>query len=342
MVRCMEAVGTETKHAVQLSEVLVAGDYRGHYSHGLNRIGMYVKDIKTGICEKSGSPEIIKQTVSTALVDGKNLLGPVIGNYCMKLAINKAKETGIGWVVAKGSNHFGICGWYSMQASKEGLVGMAFTNASPLVVPTRGKSVALGTNPISVAAPAKGDEFVLDMAMSTVAFGKIEMQDRKNQLIPEGWGVDKDGKVTTNPKEVLSGGALLPLGGDEATGGYKGYGLAMMSEIFCGILSGSAYGTHIRQWLTTTEPANLGQCFVAINPNMFALGFEDRMSDLMNVCREQEPAEGKEKVLVAGDPERQHMAKCDSEGGIHYHVNQIEFANELAKQLGVDPLKLKS
>ncbi|XP_023223888.1 uncharacterized protein LOC111625091 [Centruroides sculpturatus] len=176
------------------------------------------------------------------------------------------------------------------------------------------------------------------MAMTTVALGKVEMQYRKNEPIPEGWGLNKDGKMTTDPMEVFNGGTLLPLGGDELTSGYKGYGLAMMSEIFCGLFGDSAYGPNIRTWLSTSTEANLGQCFAAIDPNVFASGFEDRLSDLMNCYRKQEPAEGKDEVLVPGDPERQHMAKCDSEGGIRYHLNQIKYANDLAKKLGVEPL----
>lgn len=336
MIRCMEKVGTDKQHSTELADVLVAGDYRGHYSHGLNRLEMYVNDIKSGICNPRGEPSIIKETVATAYVNGNNLLGPVVGNFCMKLAMKKAKEVGIGWVVAKGSNHFGICGWYTMQAAKEGLVGISLTNTSPIMAPTRGKKAILGTNPISVAAPAKGDDFVLDMAMTTVALGKVEMQDRKNESIPEGWALTKEGEMARNPKDVLNNGTLLPLGGDESTSGFKGYGLAMMGEIFCGLFGDSAYGPNVRKWLSTTVEANLGQCFVAIDPNAFAPGFEDRMSDLMNICRKQEPVKGKDKVLVAGDPEKSHMAKCDSEGGIRYHINQIKYADELAKKLGIE------
>ncbi|XP_075905389.1 putative oxidoreductase YjmC isoform X2 [Nelusetta ayraudi] len=256
--RCMVAVGTKPHHARSLAEVLVEGDHRGHYSHGLNRMDMYVKDIKTGICAKDGEPVVEKESAATALVDGRNLLGPVVGNFCMKLAIQKAKEVGIGWVVAHGSNHYGIAGYYSMQALKEDMIGMSFTNTSPLVVPTRGKECTLGTNPISVAAPASGgDSFVLDMATSAVALGKVELHERRGDSIPEGWGCDGQGQLTSDPKKVLSGGGLVPIGGSEATGGYKGYGLGMMVEVFCGILAGAQYSNKIRTWKVTDRMANL-------------------------------------------------------------------------------------
>ncbi|XP_037622730.1 uncharacterized oxidoreductase YjmC-like [Sebastes umbrosus] len=337
--RCMTGVGTQPHHARSLAEVLVEGDHRGHYSHGLNRMDMYVKDIQTGICAKDGEPVVVNQTAATALVDGKNLLGPVVGNFCMKLALKKAKEAGIGWVVARGSNHYGIAGYYAMQALKENMIGMSFTNTSPLVVPTRGKECTLGTNPISVAAPAKnGDSFVLDMATSAVALGKVELHERRGDTIPEGWGCDAQGKLTTDPKKVLSGGGLVPIGGSEATGGYKGYGLGMMVEVFCGILAGAQYSNNIRTWKVTDRVANLGQCFVAINPESFAPGFPDRMSDLLSIQREMEPAEPGTPVLAAGDPERMNMKKCEEMGGIPYHINVVNYMNECAKRVGVSPL----
>lgn len=337
--RCMTAVGTKPHHAQSLAEVLVEGDHRGHYSHGLNRMDMYVKDIKSGICAKDGEPVVEKESAATALVDGKNLLGPVVGNFCMNLALKKAKEAGIGWVVAHGSNHYGIAGYYSMQALKENMIGMSFTNTSPLVVPTRGKECTLGTNPISVAAPANdGDSFVLDMATSAVALGKVELNDRRGDEIPVGWGLDCDGKMTSDPKRVLNGGGLVPIGGCEATGGYKGYGLGMMVEVFCGILAGAEYSKHIRTWKVTDKVANLGQCFVAINPENFAPGFNDRMSDLLNIQRTMEPADPDAPVLAAGDPERTNIQKCEAMDGISYHLNVVKHMNDCATKIGVKQL----
>ncbi|XP_055078570.1 uncharacterized oxidoreductase YjmC-like isoform X2 [Periophthalmus magnuspinnatus] len=335
----MTAVGTKPHHAHSLAEVLVEGDHRGHYSHGLNRMDMYVKDIESGICAKDGEPVIEKESAATALVDGQNLLGPVVGNFCMKLALKKAKEAGIGWVVARGSNHYGIAGYYSMQALKENMIGMSFTNTSPLVVPTRGKACTLGTNPISVAAPANdGDSFVLDMATSAVALGKIELHHRRGDEIPIGWGLDAQGKMTPDPSKVLSGGGLVPIGGSEATGGYKGYGLGMMVEVFCGILAGAEYSNRVRTWKVTDKVANLGQCFVAINPENFAPGFTDRMSDLMSIQRSMDPADPEVPVLAAGDPERANMKKCDEMGGIPYHLNVVNHMNECGTRIGVTQL----
>lgn len=339
IVDCMTKVGTRSAHAKSLAQNLVAADHRGHYSHGLNRLDMYVHDISSGITVSDCEPQIVSERAATAHVDGSNLLGPVVGDFSMALAIQKARTSGIGLVSARNSNHYGIAGWYAMQASQQGLLGMSMTNTSPLSVPTRAQKPVLGTNPLSLAAPAKpGDDFVLDMATTTVALGKIELHDRKGIPIPNSWGVDSKGKESNDPQVVIEGGGLMPLGGSEMTGGYKGYGLAMLVEIMCGILADADYGPNIRRWRNTDRIANLGQCFMAIDPESFAPGFCDRMGDLMQTCRTLPTAEGEEAVLVAGDPERQHMELCERRGGIPYHPNQIQFGEELAKKLGVTPM----
>ncbi|CAD6192572.1 unnamed protein product [Caenorhabditis auriculariae] len=176
MVTCMTKAGASELHARQLADVLVEGDVRGHYSHGLNRLDMYVRDVTHKTCKGDGEPVVLKERAATAWVDGNNLLGPVVGNFCMNLAVEKAKEAGVGWVVAKGSNHYGIAGWYALQAMKSGMLGMSMTNTSPISFPTRSAVPALGTNPLSLGAPAAGNEsFVLDMATTTVAVGKASL-----------------------------------------------------------------------------------------------------------------------------------------------------------------------
>jgi len=337
--RCMRSVGTPDQHCRALSQALVAGDVRGHFSHGLNRLEMYVHDIEVGTTALEGTPEIVKETAATALVEGNNLLGPVVANFCNEMAMKKAKDTGVGWVACRGSNHYGIAGWYTMKAVEQGLLGMSFTNTSPLIVPTRAREVTLGTNPLSVAAPGKnGDSFVLDMATSCVALGKIEMAKRKGVEMPHGWGVDSKGQETLDPEKVLSGGGQLPLGGMELTSGFKGYGLAMMVEVFCGILADAAFGPDIRKWKGDERVANLGQCFVAINPSAFAPGFEDRLQVSMDNFRNLQPMEGETSVLVAGDPERIHMRKVEQDGGISYHINLMDAMDKLADRLNVAPM----
>lgn len=334
IVRCMLKVGTRPSHAEVLADNLSMADYRGHYSHGLNRLDMYVNDIKNATTAKDGDPVILKQSPGTALVDGQNLLGPYVGKFCMNIAIEKAKKIGIGLVAARRSNHFGIAGYYSIKAIEKDLIGWAFTNTSPLVVPTRSKSQSLGTNPIAFGAPAKNnDSFVLDMATSTVALGKVEISQRRGNDIPNTWGVNAEGFPVTKPEEVKG---LLALGGPEESSGYKGYGLSMMVEILCGILSGSHFGPWIRSWKTGTTEANLGQCFIAIDPDAFEDDFTERLQKLINYCRTLPPSESGKPVLIAGDPERKHMAECDRLGGIPYPEAQINFIHELARSLKIE------
>ncbi|XP_053380813.1 uncharacterized oxidoreductase YjmC-like [Mercenaria mercenaria] len=339
IVRCSKSVGISDNHAESLAEMLVSADYRGHYSHGLKNLERYLICVRKGIISGAGTPEIVKQTAATALVDGHKLLGPVIGNFCMDLAMEKAKTAGIGWVSVRGSNHYGMAALYGLRALKQGMLGIALTNTSPGMAPTRAKENILGTNPICVAAPAKdGDGFMLDMATSAVAYGKAINAKRIGEPIPEGWAVDKQGKSITDPNFVYG---MLPLGGAENTSGYKGYGLAMMVEIFCGILSGSNYGHNIISVSDQiNKEANLGQCFIAINPEAFEEGFLDRMTELLNYCRNLDPVEGETEVLVAGDPERKHMEKCDQQGGILYHPEQIKHANSIATSCNVQPMKI--
>nr|CAD7442095.1 unnamed protein product [Timema bartmani] len=258
IAECMEKVGTSRQGATDLADLLVEADYRGHYSHGLNRLETYIEDVTSGACQPNVQPTVLKETLSTAWVDGNDGLGVVVGNFCMELAMAKARQTGVGWVVAKRSNHYGIAGWYSIKAVQCGLLGMSFTNTSPLMCPTGAKSAALGTNPISLAAPAQdGDSFVLDMATTAVAVGKIEVQRRKKESIPENWALGPDGRVTTDTDVAFNTGCLLPLGGVEQTSGYKGYGLGLLVETFCGMLGGEELlGTVVCQLGDDRKPFN--------------------------------------------------------------------------------------
>ncbi|XP_001866932.2 uncharacterized oxidoreductase YjmC isoform X3 [Culex quinquefasciatus] len=341
MVECLVKSHTPLSHAQQQADLLVEADYRGHFSHGMNRLEMYINDLHKNACNGAAVPTILNETPATAWVDGNNGLGAVVGNFCMDLAIKKAKEVGVGWVCAKRSNHYGIAGHYTLHAMKQGCIGMSMTNTSPLASPTRSKDAALGTNPISVGAPAEnGDGFVLDMATTAVAVGKIEIQRRKGEPVPHGWAQDPEGHPTTDANVAFDTGCLMPLGGTELTSGYKGYGLAAMVEVFCGIMAGSNYSTKVRKWThagADTE-ADLGQCFVAINPACFAPGFEGRMSDLNSILRNMPRTDESKPVLVAGDPERIHIKKVDEEGGLGYHENQIKTCTQLSERLGVKPI----
>ncbi|VDL77359.1 unnamed protein product [Nippostrongylus brasiliensis] len=271
----------KTRDIVRIVRSLM-GTCRGNYGEG-KLSEMYANDINKKVCQPDGTPKIEKEKPGSALVDGQNLLGPVVGNFCMNLAVKKAKEAGVGWVTARASNHFGICGWYISRALEHGVMAMAFTSTSPLMFPTRAAKAALG------------------------------------------WGVGGDGKPSTDCDEILAKGGLFPLGGPELNSGYKGYGLGALVEIFCGVLGGAHWGPHIRKWKSGTTPADLGQCFICIDTEAFAPGFNKRMQEFIDTMRNLPPADG-EKVLVPGDQERMHAESVEKYGGIPYHPNQIKNA----------------
>jgi len=344
IVDCMVTVGTDKFRAQMLAANLTEADYRGHFSHGLSRLAMYVQDIQAGICSPNNDPKVLKEGPATAWIDGCNGLGVVVGTRAMELAIRKAKEAGVGWVVAKGSNHFGICQWYGEMARKQGLVGMAATNTSPLATPTRAKQPVFGTNPLCVMAPARNpeDSFVLDMSTSTTAVGKIEIQMRKKEPLPSlGWALGADGTPTTDAHEAFHGGSgLMPLGGEEVNSGYKGYGLAMMVELLTSLMGGGEVAHHVRRWNTFEKSANLGQLFVAVDPERFCPGMPDRLSGFVDELRSLEPVDPEKKVLVPGDPERRSIQQVEQRnGGIIYTSNHIHTYSELAEELKVAPMK---
>ncbi|XP_046617169.1 uncharacterized oxidoreductase YjmC [Neodiprion virginianus] len=336
-------VGASKEDAVTVGEHLFTADYRGHFSHGMNRMEMYVQDVVKKLTDPKAKPRIITDFKAVATVDGMNGFGQVTGKYCMELAMKKAKEYGIGMVACRGSNHYGIAGYYSLMAMSENLFGFSCTNTSPLMAPTRSRAAALGTNPISLGArgSTSNDDFVLDMATTCVALGKMELASRKGEPIPEGWALGADGKPTVDAAEAVRTACLMPLGGEERNSGYKGYGMALMVEVLCGILTGSKFGPNIRKWDSSSGDvvADLGHCFVAIDPDAFVPGSRDRLTDLVGLLRGL-PTAGDMPVLIPGDPERGHMRKVDREGGITYHDNQIKASKLFAEKLGVQPMRL--
>ncbi|KAJ0173989.1 hypothetical protein K1T71_010135 [Dendrolimus kikuchii] len=342
MVDSLKAVGTPESEAKAQTDMLIHADIVGHVSHGLNRLEFYINDIITKATNPNGKPMILKETAATAWVDGADALGATVGNYCMDVAIRKAKENGIGFVTCKRSNHFGMAGYWALKAEKQGLIGMAFTNSSPLLVPTRAKEAALGTNPISLACPAgNGDNLVVDLASTAVAMGKIEIQIQKQESIPPGWALGPDGKTTTDAQLAFDTSRLLPLGGFEETSGYKGYALSALVEVLCSGLSGSRSSPNICPWEVAGnyEPTDLGQCFIVINPECFAPGFTERIAQCLHHWRNMEPVDPALPVLAPGDKERITAEMNHSKGTITYAQKQYERYANMAKRIGVKPLQ---
>jgi len=310
------ALGTPPEDARICAEVLVASDLQGIESHGVGRLRVYYQRIRAGVQQVKTELEIVKETEATAVVDGHHGMGAVIGYRSMRLAMDKARQYGLGAVAVRNSTHFGIAGYYSRMAAGEGMIGLALTNARPVIPPTFGTEPMLGTNPIAFAAPSDNAyPFSFDAATSTVSRGKIEVLARAEKPAPEGWVVDTTGAPLTNAQEILrcleDGSAmLLPLGGaGEITGGYKGYGLATMVEILCAALCGGATMKDLLGKAPdgSRRPYMLGHFFLAIDVAHFlpvdqsAAITGQIMRDLQNARR----APGQDHIFVAGEKEHE-------------------------------------
>jgi LDH2 family malate/lactate/ureidoglycolate dehydrogenase len=325
--RVFVALDVPEKDAHITADVLVAADLRGVDSHGVARLRRYVKGIHDGVMLARPQVDLVHETAATALIDGGAGLGQPVSARAMRLAIQKAQENGAGFVTVRNSNHYGIAGYYSMMALEEGnLIGISLTNAAVLVVPTFGRNAVLGTNPISVAAPA-GEErpYVLDMATSTVPRGKLEVYDRLEKDLPLGWATDERGLDTTDPATVLNnlkdriGGGLLPLGGaGELLGGHKGYGLGLLVDILCGVLPGAGYANTIYPKTPQGHPlpADVGHFFGALRIDGFRPleDFRATMDDIIGRLKDTAKAEGQSRIYIHGEKEYEETDRRTAEG----------------------------
>ncbi|MBS1620603.1 MAG: Ldh family oxidoreductase [Bacteroidetes bacterium] len=316
-------IGCNKKDSITASESLLSADLRGIDSHGVARLSGYVRLWEVKRVNASPEIKVIHETASTAVVDGDSGLGLVVAPFAMQIAIEKAKQAGTGWVSVQNSNHFGIAAHHAMMALQFDMIGMAMTNASPLVAPTFSVDRMLGTNPICVAVPA-GEEpaFVADLATTTAANGKLEILQRKNQRAPVGWIQDKDGNSSTDPHELKKGGALLPLGGDKEHGSHKGYALGAVVDIFSGLLSGANYAPWVPPFpayvpMPEEQPGKgIGHFFGAMRIDAFRPGkdFKKNMDHWIRGFRKAKPVAGEKKVLIPGDPEREMQENRMKEG----------------------------
>lgn len=337
-------IGCSNEQAELATEVLLSADLRGIDSHGVARLSGYIRLWEAKRINATPNIHIIHESPSTAVVDGDGGLGLVVAPYAMKVAIEKAKQCGTGWVSVQHSNHFGIAGYHAMMALEHDMIGIAMTNASPLVAPTWSVERMLGTNPIAVAIPAnKQPAFVADMATTTAANGKLEILQRKNKTAPEGWIQDKLGKTSTNPHELKEGGALVPLGSDFEHGSHKGYGLGSIVDIFSAVLSGANYGPWVPPFVAFLAPPDdpvgkgIGHFFGAMRIDAFRPKeeFKNHMDNWINRFRSAKPIAGQPKVLIPGDPEREMNATRLKEG-IPLNEKVVEDLKELAKRFDLN------
>ncbi|MBN1543666.1 Ldh family oxidoreductase [candidate division KSB1 bacterium] len=310
--RVFQYFGVDPSDADLAAEVLAAADLRDIESHGVARLHTYFDMLTLGRINPKPEIKIVRETASTAVVDGGNGLGLVVGPKANRIAMEKALSCGSGWVSVCNTNHFGIAGYYVLQALKHDLIGWAMTNSTKLVAPLWGGERRLGTNPIAIAFPGLEEEpIVVDMATTAAAYGKVEMARRKGDPLPEGWAIDAGGQPTTDPEKMVQGGALLPLGSTRERGGHKGYCLATMVDVLCCVLSGANWGPFappfaLRQEMPERSVGKgIGHFFGALRIDGFIDPdeFKRQIDDYVRTMRATKPAPGTDGPLVPGDPE---------------------------------------
>ena len=341
--KIFQKIGCSPEHADTAAKTLLSADLRGIDSHGIARLSGYVRLWEVKRVNATPDIKIIHETPSTAVVDGDSGLGLVVAPVAMQVAIEKAKQVGTGWVSVQNSNHFGIAGYHAMMALEHDMIGMAMTNASPLVAPTFSIDTMLGTNPICVAAPAGNEPpFVADLATTTAANGKLEILQRKNADTPLGWVQDTEGNPSTDANILKKGGALLPLGGDREHGSHKGYALGAIVDIFSALLSGANYAPWVPPFpayvpMPAQQPGKgIGHFLGAMRIDAFrpADDFKKDMDHWIQGFRKCRTIPGEEKVLVPGDPEREFEADR-SKNGIPLLDAVVDDLEKLAERLSV-------
>ncbi|PLS17710.1 ureidoglycolate dehydrogenase [Bacillus sp. M6-12] len=299
VVKKLTNAGLREDNAIVVADVLVHADLRGVSSHGVLRTEHYVKRLNEGGLNPDPKFSVKETGPSSAIFDGDDGLGHVIAKEAMDYAISLAEKNGIAMVAVVNSSHCGALSYFVQQAAEKNMVGMAVTHTDKVVVPFGGAKPYFGTNPIAFGFPAKENKpVILDMATSNVAFGKVLHAREAGTSIPADWGVDENGKPSTDPNEVT---ALLPFAGP------KGYGMAMVVDVLSGLLTGAAFGPHITtMYGDYSKKRKLGHFICAINPAVFTdkEAFLSNMDQMIEEIHASQPAEGFTKVMVPGEPEQ--------------------------------------
>lgn len=331
--RNFEKLGVPAADAEIAARVLVASDLRGVDTHGVIRFSpnaWYVKWLKEASMTTKPNIRVVNESPSSALIDGDKGMGMVVGHRAMEIAIDKAKKSGVAMVSVRNSRHYGMSAYYSMLALPHDMIGIAMTNASRLVVPTFGRDPKFGTNPMSYAVPTNKERpFVLDMATNTAAAGKLELAARLGNPIPSGWALDDKAETTYDPRVAQRARKLLPLGSTREGASHKGYGLGVLVEILCGVLSGTITALNANQ-------DSRGHFFGAIKVDTFrpAKEFKNDMDRLIQELKSTTPIEGQNRVYVAGEIEFE-TADERGEHGIPLHGSVLKGLRDVGTELGV-------
>ncbi len=339
-------IGCNNEHAELATDVLITSDLRGIDSHGVARLSGYVRLWEKNRINATPNIRVVHETPTTATVDGDGGLGLVVAPFAMKVAIEKAEKYGSGWVSVKNSNHFGIAGYHALMAVEKDMIGISMTNASPLVAPTYANERLLGTNPMCYAFPAgKYPPVIVDMATAAAANGKLEIAQRSNKNVPDGWVQDKEGHSSINPNELKNGGSLLPLGSDKDHGSHKGYGLSATVDILSAVLSGANYGPWVPPFVSFLEPPNdpvgegIGHFLGAMRVDGFrpAEDFKSHLDNWITRFKSAKTIDPTKKVIIPGEPEY-NFEQERKVSGIPIIDVVVKDLNELAIKLAIPSL----
>lgn len=326
----MEHEGVPADDAAIVADSLVAADLTGLQSHGVQRVKFYADSIEAGGSDPRGQMDVIADFPGGAVLDAQGALGIVAAYRAMELAIQKAKTTGIAMVNVRNSNHCSCTAYYIRMAAKENMLGIVGSNAPKSMVPWGSREKYLGTNPLAIGAPTHGDPVIIDIATSVVARGKIMLADKKGEPIPEGWAIDADGHPTTDAAKALAG-CVLPFGGA------KGSGIAMMIDVFSGVLSGAAWGSHVRDPLAQPDlPMNTGHCMVAVDISKFQdpEGFKTKMDTYREEVKSLKPVPGVNEIYMPGEIECNNYRRNEATG-IHLPMAVYEELEGVCQRLGL-------
>jgi LDH2 family malate/lactate/ureidoglycolate dehydrogenase len=327
----LRAEGVPDGDAALVAESLVQADLWGHQSHGVLRLPWYVARLRTGAVTAKTAPEVLSDTGPLVLLDGRDGIGQVLADRARALAVERAREHGVGVVGVRNSNHFGTAMWFTRRAARDGCVAVLTTNASPAMAPWGGREKVIGTNPWSIAAPGPdGRVIALDIANTAVARGKIYLAKNRGEPIPSGWAMSRDGAPTTDPAEGVLG-VILPMAG------HKGYAIAFLMDVLSGALTGSGVGPEVHGPYEPEARSRCGHLFLALDPAAFGdpAGYTARVSRLVDEVKGVPLAQGFDEVFYPGEVEDRAEAATLAAGGIALAAQSLADLRTLAAETGV-------
>ncbi|MBR5560714.1 MAG: Ldh family oxidoreductase [Clostridia bacterium] len=332
--------GFSQAHAAEIADVLMLSDLFGIESHGAQRMMYYHQNIVSGSVDTQAQIEVVRETPVSVLIDAHFAMGQIAGVRAMNMAIDKAKKTGVGIACVRNSSHFGIAGYYTLMAEKEGLAAFSMTNTGPIMVPTFGREMMLGTNPIAFCMPADPYPFWFDASTTVVTLGKVEVHAKREKPMPEGWTIDAQGEIATDAgkmnRSILAGemGGILPLGGaGETNSGHKGYGLGIMVEALTGVLAQGLMSPEMQG----AHGDHTSHFFLVFDPGMFGdpTDIRAQMSRYLHMLRSSEKLPGHTRIYTPGEKAFESMAKR-REAGIPVEEKTLAELRQIAQELGVE------